>query len=93
MKARMQERGAGARNEMNEKNGTVRKTAGAERKKGGVLRRMLTVLLAICPVVCASIWIVKTLKRLIVQAKDKAVTTIEEKIEQKKEETYVRTGI
>lgn len=54
---------------------------------------MLTVLLAICPVVCASIWIVKTLKRLIVQAKDKAVTTIEEKIEQKKEENYVRTGI
>ena len=46
MKARMQERGDGARNEMNEKNGTVRKTAGAERKKGGVLRRMLTVLLA-----------------------------------------------
>ena len=54
---------------------------------------MLTVLLAICPVVCAIIWIVKTLKRLIVQAKDKAVTTIEEKIEQKKEENYVRTGI
>lgn len=46
MKARMQERGDGARNEMNEKNGTVRKTAGTERKKGGVLRRMLTVLLA-----------------------------------------------
>ena len=54
---------------------------------------MLTVLLAICPIVCAIIWIVKTLKRLIVQAKDKAVTTIEEKIEQKKEENYVRTGI
>ena len=54
---------------------------------------MLTVLLAICPIVCAIIWIVKTLKRLIVQAKDKAVTTIEEKVEQKKEENYVRTGI
>ena len=32
-------------------------------------------------------------KRLITEAKDKTVTAIEEKIEQKKEEHYVRTGI
>ena len=54
---------------------------------------LLAVLLAICPVVCAAIWLVRTLKRLITQAKDRTVAAIEEKIEEKKEEHYVRTGI
>ena len=37
--------------------------------------------------------LIRTIKRLITEAKDKTVTAIEEKIEQKKEEHYVRTGI
>ena len=54
---------------------------------------LLMVLLSICPVVCAVVWLVRTLKRLITEAKDKAVSAIEEKIEENKEAHYVRRGI
>ena len=54
---------------------------------------LLMVLFAITPVVFVIVWIVRTLKRLITEAKDKTVAAIEEKLEEKKEEHYVRTGI
>ena len=54
---------------------------------------LLMVLFAITPAVFVLVWLIRTIKRLITEAKDKTVTAIEEKIEQKKEEHYVRTGI
>ena len=54
---------------------------------------LLMVLFAITPVIFVVVLLIKTLRRLITEAKDKTVTAIEEKIEQKKEEHYVRTGI
>ena len=57
------------------------------------LSLLLMVLFAITPAVFVLVWLIRTIKRLITEAKDKTVTAIEEKIEQKKEEHYVRTGI
>ncbi len=54
---------------------------------------LLMVFFAITPAVFVLVWLIRTIKRLITEAKDKTVTAIEEKIEQKKEEHYVRTGI
>ena len=54
---------------------------------------LLMVFFAITPAVFVLVWLIRTIKRLITEAKDKTVTAIEEKIEEKKEEHYVRTGI
>ena len=54
---------------------------------------LLMVLFAITPVIFVVALLIKTLRRLITEAKDKTVSAIEEKIEEKKEEPYVRTGI
>ena len=45
---------------------------------------LLMVLFAITPAVFVLVWLIRTIKRLITEAKDKTVTAIEEKIEQKK---------
>ena len=60
---------------------------------GTILFLLLMVLFAITPAVFVLVWLIRTIKRLITEAKDKTVTAIEEKIEEKKEEHYVRTGI
>ena len=54
---------------------------------------LLMVLFAITPVIFVVVLLIKTLRRLITEAKDKTVSAIEEKIEEKKEANYVRTGI
>ena len=53
----------------------------------------LLILFAICPVVFAVIWVVRTVKGLVTKAAGAAGRKIEEKIEEEKEKHYVGGGI
>lgn len=54
---------------------------------------LFTVLFAVCPVVSAAVWTVRTVKRLAVKAAGAAGKKLDEKIEAEKEKHYVRGGI
>ena len=53
----------------------------------------LLILFAICPVVFAVIWVVRTVKGLVTKAAGAAGRKIEERIEEEKEKHYVGGGI